>query len=115
VDGDVGGRLEAISGLSDVAERLVGDGLPLDGTFRPDAKKHPAASAVQEGAERLHAFLQLSRRALELQRRTFAFFHEGSELFRVGGNPHGRHGRFPPYGGEFSRTFIGFAIAFIAK
>jgi hypothetical protein len=111
----VGGRLEAIDGLRDIAERLVGDGLPLDGAFRPDAEEHPAAGAVQEGAERLHPFLQLSRRALELQSRTFAFFHEGGELFRVRGNPHGRHGRFPPYGGESSRTCIGFVIAFTLR
>lgn len=101
--------------MSDVADRLVGDGLPLDGAFRPDAEEHHAAGAVQEGAERLHAFLQLSRRALELQSLAFAFFHEGGELFRVGGSPHCRHGRFPPYGGESSRTCIGFVIAFTAK
>ena len=91
VDGDVGGRLEAIGGLSDVTQRLVGDGLPFDGAFRPDAEEHHAAGAVQESAERLHAFLQLSRRALELQRRAFAFFYEGGELFCVRGNPHSRH------------------------
>ena len=111
----MGGRLEAVGGLGDIAERLVGDGLPLDGAVRPDAEEHHAAGAVQEGAEGLHAFLQLARRALELQSRTFAFFHEGGELFRVRGNPHGGHGRFPPYGGESSRTCIGFVIAFTAK
>ena len=106
VDGDVGGRLEAVGGLSDIAECLVGDLLSLGLIIRPDAEEHHAAGTVEEGAERLHAFLQLSRRALELQSRAFPFFDEGGKLFRVGGNPHGRHGRFSPYGGESSRTWL---------
>ncbi len=92
----MGGRLEAGGGLSDIAERMVGDRLALDGAIRPDTKEHHAASAVQEGAERLHALLQLSRRALELQSLTLAVFHEGGELFRVRGTPHGGHGGFLP-------------------
>ncbi len=115
VDGHVGVRLEAIGGLSDVAKRLVGDGLPLGGTFRPDAEEHPATGAVQKGAERLHAFFQLARRALELQSLAFAFLDEGGKLSRGRGNPHVPHGRFPPYGGESSGTCMGFVIALTAK
>ena len=115
VDGDVGGRLEAVGGVGDIAERLVGDGPPLDGAFRPGAEEHHAAGAVQEGAERLHPFLQLARRALELQSLAFAFLDEGGKLLRGRGNPHGPHGRSPPSGGESSRTCMGFVMAFTAR
>jgi len=61
VDGNVGGRLEAVCGLGDVADRLVGDGLPLDCAVRPDAEEHRAAGAIQEGADCLHTFLEFAR------------------------------------------------------
>lgn len=53
----MGRRLETVGGLRDVAERLVGDLLPFDRAIRPDTKENHAARAVQESAERLHAFL----------------------------------------------------------
>jgi len=66
-DGDLSGRFETGRGLRDLADRLIGNVLPLDGPLGPDPKDHNAAGSVQEGTQRPHPFLQLAGRTLELQ------------------------------------------------
>lgn len=87
VDGNVGGRLEAVGGLGDVTERLVRDVLPFDRAVRPDAEKNHAAGTVQEGAECLHAFFQLAGRALELEGRALFLLEESGKFLGTGRDP----------------------------
>lgn len=74
------GRLEPIQRPGYIAQRLVGNLLALSPSIRPHAEEHRAAGAVQEGAHRLHTFLEFTGRTLELQRWTFSLPQESGEL-----------------------------------